>query len=89
MSVLKDVKAIKSMSESPRVIDPAALLLRRAMSDYEVPLTKYALSILHNLEQAQDVVQETFLKLYKQDPEKWIKKSNHGCLLSAGIIVLI
>ena len=70
MSVLKDVKAIKSMSESPRVIDPAALLLRRAMSDYEVPLIKYALSILHNLEQAQDVVQETFLKLYKQDPEK-------------------
>ena len=58
------------MSESPRVINPAALLLRSAMSDFEIPLTKYAVSILGDLEQARDVVQDTFLKLYKQDPEK-------------------
>lgn len=67
---MKDVKDNNSMSESPRVINPAALLLRSAMSDFEIPLTKYAVSILGDLEQARDVVQETFLKLYKQDPEK-------------------
>ena len=67
---MKDVKDNNSMSESPRVINPAALLLRSAMSDFEIPLTKYALSILGDLEQARDVVQDTFLKLYKQDPEK-------------------
>ena len=67
---MKDVKDNNSMSESPRVINPAALLLRSAMSDFEIPLTKYALSILGDLEQARDVVQDTFLKLYKQEPEK-------------------
>ena len=67
---MKDVKDNNSMSESPRVINPAALLLRSAMSDFEIPLTKYAVSILGDLEQARDVVQDTFLKLYKQDPEK-------------------
>ena len=67
---MKDVKDNNSMSESPRVINPAALLLRSAMSDFEIPLTKYAVSIIGDLEQARDVVQDTFLKLYKQDPEK-------------------
>jgi len=67
---LKDVKDNNSMSESPMVINPSALLLRSAMSDFEIPLTKYALSILGDLEQAREVVQDTFLKLYKQEPEK-------------------
>ena len=67
---MKDVKDNNLMSESPRVINPAALLLRSAMSDFEIPLTKFAVSILGDLEQARDVVQDTFLKLYKQDPEK-------------------
>ena len=67
---MKDVKDNNSMSESPRVINPTALLLRSAMSDFEIPLTKYAVSILGDLDQARDVVQDTFLKLYKQDPEK-------------------
>ena len=67
---MKDVKDNNSMSESPRMINPAALLLRSAMSDFEIPLTKFAVSILGDLEQARDVVQDTFLKLYKQDPEK-------------------
>ena len=71
---MKDVKDNNSMSESPRVINPAALLLRSAMSDFEITLTKYAVSILGDLEQARDVVQDTFLKLYKQDPEKVRKK---------------
>ena len=71
---MKDVKDNNSMSESPRLINPAALLLRSAMSDFEIPLTKYAVSILGDLEQARDVVQDTFLKLYKQDPEQVRKK---------------
>ena len=58
------------MSSSPRAIDPSAVLLRAAMSDFEIPLTKYAVSILGDLEEARDVVQETFLKLYKQNPSR-------------------
>ena len=58
------------MSSSPRNIDLSAVLLRAAMSDFEIPLTKYAVSILGDLEEARDVVQETFLKLYKQDPNR-------------------
>tara|TARA_B100001057_G_C22865865_1_gene956447 strand:+ start:2354 stop:2932 length:579 start_codon:yes stop_codon:yes gene_type:complete len=67
---LKEIKKNNSMSSSPRAIDPSAVLLRRAMSDFEIPLTKYAVSILGDLEEARDVVQETFLKLYKQDPNR-------------------
>jgi len=67
---LKEIKNNNSMSSSPRNIDPSAVLLRAAMSDFEIPLTKYAVSILGDLEEARDVVQETFLKLYKQDPNR-------------------
>mgnify|MGYP002006648742 FL=1 len=57
------------MSVSPRVIDPSAVLLRRALSDFEVPLTRYAVSILGDIERSRDAVQDTFVKLYEQDPE--------------------
>ena len=56
------------MSSSPRAIDPSAVLLRRAMSDFEIPLTKYAVSILGDLEEARDVVQETFLSCINKIP---------------------
>ena len=47
------------MSSSPRVIDPSAVLLRRALSEFEVPLTRYAVSILGDIERSRDAVQET------------------------------
>ena len=56
------------MSASPRAPDPSAELLRRALDEYEVPLTRYAVSILGDLERARDAVQDTFIKLLRQDP---------------------
>jgi RNA polymerase sigma factor (sigma-70 family) len=66
---LKEIKENNPMSVSPRVIDPSAVLLRRALSDFEVPLTRYAVSILGDIERSRDAVQDTFVKLYEQDPE--------------------
>lgn len=37
---------------------------------YERPLCSYAFSLLHNLEWARDAVQDTFLRLCGQKPEK-------------------
>jgi RNA polymerase sigma-70 factor (ECF subfamily) len=56
------------MSASPPK-DPASQLLRRAVEEFEVPLTRYAVSILSDLERARDAVQDTFIKLHRQDPE--------------------
>ena len=66
---MKEIKENNPMSVSPRVIDPSAVLLRRALTDFEVPLTRYAVSILGDIERARDAVQDTFVKLYEQDPE--------------------
>jgi len=66
---LKEIKENNPMSASPRIIDPSAILLRRALSDFEVPLTRYAVSILGDIERSRDAVQDTFIKLYGQDPK--------------------
>src|SRR5215216_1904777 len=41
-----------------------------ALEEHEVALTRYALRLLRELEQARDVVQHAFLKLCEQAPEK-------------------
>ena len=58
------------MSETPRIQDPKSRLLRSALAEFEVPLTRYAVSILSDLERARDAVQDTFVKLHAQDPSK-------------------
>ena len=45
----------------------SAELVRRAVREFETPLTGYAAGITHDLDAARDVVQDTFLKLYTQD----------------------
>ncbi len=57
------------MSNRPSAADPAAELLRSALEEFEVPLTRYAVSILGDLERARDAVQDTFIRLHRQDPE--------------------
>ena len=52
-------------SESPPVT--TADLVRRAVREFETPLTGYAASITHDYDAARDVVQDAFLKLYTQD----------------------
>ena len=45
-------------------------LIDRAINEYESALINYANSIIRDSERAKDVVQETLIKLYEQDPEK-------------------
>jgi len=45
-------------------------LVEYALAKYESPLIGYAMTILKDLERARDVVQDTFIRLYKQDVEK-------------------
>ncbi len=42
----------------------------QAMADFESPLIGYASTLLHDTHAARDVVQDTFLRLCRQDPEK-------------------
>src|SRR5688572_26676290 len=49
----------------------SAELVRRAVREFETPLTGYAAGITHDFEAARDVVQDTFLKLYiQEDPAR-------------------
>lgn len=41
--------------------------IEQAMADYESPLVGYAMNILHDVERARDVVQDTFIRLCQQD----------------------
>lgn len=42
----------------------------QAMADYESPLIGYATTILHDIDLARDVVQDTFIRLCQQDLAK-------------------
>ncbi len=44
--------------------------IEQAMADFESPLIGYATTILNDTERARDVVQETFIRLCQQDPDK-------------------
>ncbi len=44
--------------------------VEQAMADYESPLIGYASTILHDLDRARDVVQDTFIRLCQQDVGK-------------------
>ena len=43
--------------------------VEEALDEYEVPLVRYAVSLLGDVEIARDIVQDTFLKLCKQRPK--------------------
>jgi RNA polymerase sigma factor (sigma-70 family) len=44
--------------------------VEQAMADFESPLIGYATTILHDIDRARDVVQDTFIRLCQQDVEK-------------------
>ena len=50
--------------------DPSEIMVSQAVADYESQLTAYAMTILHDRDRARDVVQDTFIRLNKQDPDK-------------------
>lgn len=56
-------------SNGPQV-ETREQLVQRALAEYEGPLVGYANGILHDLERARDVVQDTFLRLCRQDVGK-------------------
>ena len=45
-------------------------LVEYALSEYESALINYAATIVHDIDKAQDIVQDTFIRLYRQDVEK-------------------
>ncbi|HEX7260478.1 MAG TPA: sigma-70 family RNA polymerase sigma factor [Luteolibacter sp.] len=44
--------------------------IEQSLRDYESPLIGYACTILNDLDLARDVVQDTFIRLCRQDPDK-------------------
>lgn len=52
------------------MVETSAELVERAISEYESPLIGYARTIVHDLDRARDVVQDTFIRLYQQDAGK-------------------
>jgi RNA polymerase sigma-70 factor (ECF subfamily) len=44
--------------------------LRSTLEHYEVPLVRYAARLLGDVESARDVVQDTFLRLCREDPAR-------------------
>ena len=54
-------------------MDSRDQLVQGAMREYEAPLVRYAYSILNDLDRARDVVQDTFIRLYNQEPKKVAK----------------
>ena len=47
-----------------------AAWVQTALERYERPLIQYAMSIVQSLDRARDVVQETFMRLHKQEQAK-------------------
>jgi len=45
-------------------------LVRNALEEFESQLVSYTTAILHDVDRARDVVQETFIKLWHQEPDK-------------------
>jgi len=43
--------------------------IQQAIKDHEGPLLRYAVTFVHEIETARDIVQETFLKLCRQKPQ--------------------
>lgn len=65
-----------------------AAAFERVVHHYESRLLRYAASIVHNVDLAQDVVQETFIKLFRKWREdfepsaaltSWLYRTTHNC----------
>lgn len=57
-------------SHDKNMVETNVELVERAVSEYESPLIGYAKTIVHDLDRARDVVQDTFIRLYQQDAAK-------------------
>ena len=67
-----------------------AAWVQTALDRYERPLLQYAMSIVQSLDRARDVVQETFMRLHKQEQEaiegylsQWLFTVCRNCALKS------
>ena len=58
------------MGRRKDMVETREQFVEQALAQYEGPLIGYALGIVHDLERARDIVQDTFIRLYQQDREK-------------------
>jgi RNA polymerase sigma factor (sigma-70 family) len=59
-----------TMETAHAMADSKEGFVANAMAEFESPLVGYAMTILHDLERARDVVQDTFIRLCQQDAAK-------------------
>lgn len=52
------------------MVETSEQLVERAVAEFEAPLIGYAMTIVHDRDRARDVVQDTFIRLHRQDVEK-------------------
>ena len=58
------------IEDDKNMVETSAELVERAISEYESRLIGYAKTIVHDLDRARDIVQDTFIRLYQQDAGK-------------------
>lgn len=54
----------------PALTDSKEKFVKQAMAEFESPLIGYATTLLHDIDRARDVVQDTFIRLCQQDVGK-------------------
>ena len=54
----------------PEMVETREQFIERTLAEYESPLIGYAYGFVHDVDRARDVVQDTFIRLCKQDIEK-------------------
>lgn len=67
--VLQEVigRCLPKKSMSPSKARKKSAWVQSALERFERPLLQYAMGIVHDLDRARDIVQDTFLRLHKQD----------------------
>jgi len=56
--------------ENPPPIISQEAFIEQAITDFQSPLIAYASALLHDVDRARDVVQDTFIRLCQQPPER-------------------
>ena len=66
----KNNNNLNNIQKGKEMVETSAELVERAVSEFESPLIGYAKTIVHDLDRARDIVQDTFIRLYQQDVSK-------------------
>lgn len=63
-------KSVTRSHADPEMVETREQFIERTLAEYESPLIGYAYGFVKDLDRARDVVQDTFIRLCKQDVEK-------------------